>query len=130
MVSIKHTHTHTHTRSLYSLSLLPANPIVFAPVAHIQVALNTVAELQVYTSGTNPVPTAEHISWYKDGVVIRPSSPSHQYNMSTDRMQLKISVTGKEVAGIYESRVTTPQGTSSAFINVTFPGKCISTAVY
>ena len=75
--------------------------------------------LQVYISGSDPVPSADHIHWYKNGVQI---SASQQYSLSSDQTLLNVNVSDKNIAGVYECRVKTLQGQDSAFINVSFPG--------
>lgn len=97
---------------------LTGNPAVHAEEANVQVALNQVVTLRVYVAGY-PMPGANDIQWYKDGVMIVASS---SYTFASDMLSLTFEVMDKSVAGIYECRVITNQGMSSAFINVTFPG--------
>ena len=99
------------------------NPTVYAMKTTVLiVALNTSRTLSVYIGGSDPVPMASDVQWYLEGSLIDTSSPQSVYQLSDDRNSLSIKVKGKEVAGMYECRVTTAQGTDSAFINVTFPG--------
>ena len=98
------------------------NPTVYAMETMVFVAPNTSITLSVYIGGSDPVPMASDVQWYLDGSLIDTSSPQSVYQLSDDRSSLSIKVKGKEVAGTYECRVNTTQGTDSAFINVTFPG--------
>ena len=92
--------------------------MVVAEEINVRVALNQNANLRVVIAG-DPQPGANDIQWYKNGTVIVTSST---YTFTSDRQSLMIAVTGKDAAGIYECRVTTTEGMSSAFIKVTFPG--------
>ena len=92
--------------------------MVVAEEINMRVALNQNATLRVDVAG-DPQPGANDIQWYKNGTVIVTSST---YTFTSDKQSLMIAVTGKDAAGVYECCVTTIEGTSSAFINVTFPG--------
>ena len=97
---------------------LTGNPRVVAEEISVQVVWNQTAVLRVHIAG-DPKPEANNIQWYNNGAAIVPSS---FYAFSSDRQSLTIVVTSKNVTGMYECRVTTTEGMSSVFINVTFPG--------
>ena len=99
-------------------SNLTGNPVVAAEEISVQVVLNQTAILRVHIAG-DPQPEANDIQWYNNGATIVTSS---FYVFSSDRQSLTIVETSKNVIGIYECRVTTTEGISSAFINITFPG--------
>ena len=89
--------------------------MVVAVESNMRVALNQNATLRVHVAG-DPQPKPSDIQWYKNGTVIVTST------FSRERQSLTIAVTSKNAAGIYECRVTTTKGMSSAFFNITFPG--------
>ena len=91
------------------------NPVVVADESNVRVVLNSTVTLRVHVAG-DPQPEPSDIQWYKNGTEIVTST------FSSDRQSLTIAVTSTHAAGIYECRVTTIKGMSSAFFNVTFPG--------
>ena len=99
-------------------SSLTGNPVVVAEESNMEVALNQEVTLRVYVAG-DPLPGADDIQWYKNGNLIVTSS---SFTFTSDRQSLMIVLMDRDAAGIYECRVTTIEGMSSAFINVTFPG--------
>ena len=97
------------------------NPSVYSLVTNLRVDIHTIATLQVYIGGSDPVPSSDHIQWYKNGSAII-AQTSQYYTLSVDRTQLTINVSNKNIVGVYECRVTTVQGQASTFINVSLPG--------
>ena len=110
--------------NLYYL-FLSDNPSVYSSVTNLRVDINTIATLQVYIGGSDPVPSSDHIHWYKNGSAII-AQTSQYYTLSVDHTQLTINVSNKNIVGVYECRVITTQGQASSFINVSFPGKIFS----
>ena len=107
--------------NLYYL-FISVNPSVYSSVTNLRVDINTIATLQVYIGGSDPVPLSGHIHWYKNGSAII-AQTSQYYTLSVDHTQLTINVSNKNIVGVYECRVTTVQGQASSFINVSLPGK-------
>ena len=108
--------------------MLTDNPSVYASVTNLRVNISTVAILQVYVGGSDPVPSSDHVQWYKDGSAIT-TQTSQYYTLSVDHTQLTINVSSKNIAGVYECRVTTTQGQASSFISVILPGKYYHSAI-
>ena len=92
--------------------------MVVAEEVNVRVALYQEATLRVRVAG-DPLPGANDIEWYKNGTLITNSS---SFSFTSDRQAIIFDVTGKNASGIYECHVTTIEGMSTAFINVTFPG--------
>ena len=77
----------------------------------------------MYTSGQNPIPSANNISWYFHSRRIEPTNP--HYHIQNDNSVLIITAPSANVVGQYEARVSTSQGTNSVFILVSYYGiKC------
>ena len=95
--------------------------MVYSAVTNLRVDINTIATLQVYIGGSNPVPSPGNIQWYKNGSAII-TQTSQYYTLSVDHTQLTINVSNNNIVGVYECRVTTVQGQASTFINVTIQG--------
>ena len=87
----------------------------------IQVGIMTNTSLIVYTSGQDPIPTANDLSWYFQGTRIDPASNPH-YQIQNNNAVLTIIAPSANVTGQYEARVSTSQGTDSIFINVSYHG--------
>ena len=80
----------------------------------------TNTSITVYTSGQNPIPSANNLFWYFQGKIIDPTSP--YYQIQNDNTVLIISALSANVIGQYEARVSTSQGTNSVFISVSYYG--------
>ena len=74
----------------------------------------------MYTSGQNPIPSANHLSWYFQGKHIDHTNP--HYHIQNDNSVLIITAPSAKITGQYEARVSTSQGTNSAFIHVSYYG--------
>ena len=97
------------------------NPAIYTTQSTIRVGIMTNTSLTVYTSGQDPLPTANDLSWYFQGTRIDPASNPH-YQIQNNNAILTIIAPSANVTGQYEARVSTSQGTNSVFINVSYHG--------
>ena len=97
------------------------NPAIFAQDNEKIVGALTNVILKVYVDGLNPVPSSSDISWSFNG---NPLPVTSYYTLQNGNKDLVISNASSNVTtGIYESTVTTAQGTRSVYINVSYYGQ-------
>ena len=81
----------------------------------------TNTSIAIYTSGSNPKPTADNITWYFNNNNI--NSSQNYYHLDSNNTVLYVSGFGDDIVGLYEARVMTVQGSNSIFVNVSYTSK-------
>ena len=60
---------------------ITGNPAIYTSQSIIRVGLTTNTSLTVYTSGQNPIPSVNNLTWFFQGKHIDPTNPDYQIQM-------------------------------------------------
>ena len=96
------------------------NPVIYTTNTEVIVGLTTDVTLKVYTDGANPIPSSNDITWTFKGSTITDNA---YYSLQSGNTELVITnAPSNMTTGLYQSSVTTIQGTSSINITISYFG--------